>query len=130
MFDLSLAGALGDKLAFGGRVALIGVCVVFALLITIVIVLEISAVVNKYLEKRPKKERKPFWKKKTQAENAEAVVTADAPSITVDEGIDNNSTVAAIVGALSIILGGECGEEASPNAQFVVKKIKKLNFRR
>lgn len=126
MFITSLCSELGNKMALGGKVALMGILVVFSLLAVIVIILEIMDAINKRSVGKPKKVRNK--RKKSADDNKNGNDTISAPQITVANNIDNNATVAAIIAALSVVLGDETA--ANPDAQFVVKKIKKLNFRR
>ncbi len=127
MFLTSLCSVLGDKMALGGKVALMGILVVFVLLALIVVILEAMDAINKKLAGKPKKERKIRVKSKKAEENGDNAISA-APQIVAAANIDQNAPIAAIMAALAVVLQDDIS--ANPDAQFVVKKIKKLNFRR
>lgn len=108
---------IGDKFEIGGLVALIGIVVVFFILFILILCIKLFEKLNTVLDKRESE--------KLQSQSA--LPNAD---IIVDDGIDYNATVAAIIGALSVVLSNETANAENSDAKFVVRSIKKFNSRR
>ena len=130
MFLAALSSELSKKMAFGGKLTLMGILIVFGLLALIVIVLTIMERIMRKSGEKPKKERKnlkELFKNKMQknAPKPEAVVTPTT-SETQFQGV-SPEVVAAITAAISAYMGEEC--EGS-NQKFIVRNIKKLSYRR
>lgn len=141
MFISTLSSALGEKMALGGKIALMGVLVVFALLVILVIVLQCFDIVYKARQKNPEKfekidtffkKLKPKHKKKGNNGNVDVSTVPENAENTAEIVVsDDGELVAAITGALSVILQEENNfDNSDPDKIFVVRKIKKLNFRR
>lgn len=109
----------GEKLEVGGLVALIGIVVVFIILAILILCIKLFEKLNSVL-----------GKKESNKLQSESVVSPQNLDIFVDDSIENNATVAAIIGALSIVLCKETASAEQNDAKFVVKSIKKFNSRR
>lgn len=132
MFVSSLASDLGERMAIGGKLTLIGVLMVFILLGILVVILQIIDYISRKNANKPKKEKKKLWNllnnnrtDKTD-ETAGTVETGRVEPEVADFDADGE-TVAAITAAVMAMLSAE---NDGSNVKFVVRKIKKLNYRR
>ncbi|MDD7245410.1 MAG: OadG family protein [Eubacteriales bacterium] len=132
MFVSSLASDLGERMAIGGKLTLIGVLMVFILLGVLVVILQIIDYISRKTANKPKKEKKKLWNLLNIKKTDKTVETTD----TVEAGRNepavadfdaDGETVAAITAAVMAMLSAE---NDGSDVKFIVRKIKKLNYRR
>ncbi|MEG1791127.1 MAG: OadG family transporter subunit [Clostridia bacterium] len=115
--------SLGDKLLFGLQVTAIGIVMVFILLTALIYLMKLLELISKH-------DVKKAAAKKAAAEILAPDLSLDESVVSsANESVSNNADIAAIMGALSIVLS-ESTVEGNSDAKFVVRSIKKFNSRR
>lgn len=120
-----------ENLAIGGKLTLMGVLIVFALLGLIVIILTIMENAMRKSAQKPQKQRKSLKefvqsKKKEKADASDVVVPEEVKADAESAGI-SPEIIAAITASIACMTSDEGGNS---NQKFIVRNIKKLSYRR
>ncbi len=120
-----------ENLAIGGKLTLMGVLIVFALLGLIVVILTIMENAMRKSAQKPPKQRKSLKefvqsKKKEKADASDVVVPEEVKADAESAGI-SPEIIAAITASIACVTSDE-GENS--NQKFIVRNIKKLSYRR
>lgn len=120
-----------ENLAIGGKLTLMGVLIVFALLGLIVVILTIMENAMRKSSQKPPKQRKSLKefvqsKMKAKSDASDVVVPEEVKADAESAGIPPEIIV-AITASIACVTSDE-GENS--NQKFIVRNIKKLSYRR